>query len=553
MAGQRNNYGKRSHSQDYSDNGGSKRRNSGNERDQYTPGSDDTVYRYLCPGKKIGSIIGRGGEIVKQLRAESQSKIRIGESIPGCDERVITVFSTSRETNAFEDTGDFVSPARDALFRVHERIVSDETAVDEDNDGGDRQITVRLLVPSDQIGCIIGKGGQIIQNIRSETGAQVRILKNESLPPCAMSSDELLQISGEAAVVKKALYQISSRLHDNPSRSQHLLTSSNANMYQPGGQMVGSNAGAPYITPLMGSFGGYKGEVGGDWSSHSYYPPARSDSSAKEFSLRLVCQTGKIGGVIGKGGVIINQIRQESRALIKVDSSSAGDDCIISVSAKEFFEDPISPTIDAAVRLQPRCSEKTERESGEPSYTTRLLVPTSRIGCLIGKGGAIISEMRRLTRANIRIFSKEDLPKVASADDEMVQISGDIDVSRTALVQVATRLKANLFEKEGALSAFPSALPYPSMPVDVSDAPKYGSRDTKTHGRSFSSYSGGYGGSTDLPYSDNYGSYGGSQSGGGGGGGGSGYGTYGGYSSRRSTSTGLSGQNPVSHGKHHGY
>jgi len=88
----------------------------------------------------------------------------------------------------------------------------------------------------------------------------------------------------------------------------------------------------------------------------------------------------------------------------------------------QYYEDPISQTIDAAVRLQPRCSEKTEGESGEPQYTTRLLVPTSRIGCLIGKGGTIISEMRMSTRANIRILSKENLPKVASEDDEMVQV-----------------------------------------------------------------------------------------------------------------------------------
>jgi transcription antitermination factor NusA-like protein len=74
------------------------------------------------------------------------------------------------------------------------------------------------------------------------------------------------------------------------------------------------------------------------------------------------------------------------------------------------------------VRLQPRCSEKVERDSGIISFTTRLLVPTSRIGCLIGKGGAIVTEMRRLTKANIRILSKENLPKVASEDDEMVQV-----------------------------------------------------------------------------------------------------------------------------------
>ena len=89
----------------------------------------------------------------------------------------------------------------------------------------------------------------------------------------------------------------------------------------------------------------------------------------------------------------------------------------------QFFEDPVSPTIDATVRLQPRCSEKIDAESGEPSYTTRLLVSTSRIGCLIGKGGSIITEIRRTSRATIRIISKEDVPKVASDDEEMVQVT----------------------------------------------------------------------------------------------------------------------------------
>lgn len=73
--------------------------------------------------------------------------------------------------------------------------------------------------------------------------------------------------------------------------------------------------------------------------------------------------------------------------------------------------------------MQPRCSEKIERDSGIISFTTRLLVPTSRIGCLIGRGGAIITEMRNITKANIRILSKEDLPKVAADDEEMVQVS----------------------------------------------------------------------------------------------------------------------------------
>ncbi|PSS35136.1 KH domain-containing protein [Actinidia chinensis var. chinensis] len=549
MAGRRNSYGKRPHSEsDYADNGGNKRRNPGDDRESFSIGREDTVYRYLCPGKKIGSIIGRGGEIVKQLRADSKSKIRIGETVRGCEERVVTIYSSSEETNTFDDTDNLVCPAQDALFRVHDRVVADDLAAGEDLEETP-QVTAKLLVPSDQIGCVIGKGGQIVQNIRSETGAQIRILKDDHLPACALSSDELVQISGEPQVVRKALYQIASRLHDNPSRSQHMLASAVLNAYPSGGSLMGPNAGAPImgLAPLVGSYGGYKGDSR-DWSRPFYSAP-RGEASSKEFSLRLICPAANIGGVIGKGGTIINQIRQESGAGIKVDSSAVGgDDCIISISAKEFFEDTFSPTIEAALRLQPRCSEKVERDSGLVSFTTRLLVPTSRIGCLIGKGGAIITEMRRITKANIRILSKEDVPKVAAEDEEMVLISGDPDLAKDALMQVTSRLRANLFDREGAVSALVPVLPYLPMSTDGSSGLKYDSRDNRRHGRDHS-YSDGYGEASDLPAVDDYGSYGGLQSGSNSGG----YGAYGGYSSGRADSSMLSGKNPGSRRKSYGY
>ncbi|XP_031287956.1 KH domain-containing protein At4g18375-like [Pistacia vera] len=518
MAGQsnNNNYGKRTHFQsDSAVNGGSKRRNPGDDSEQHGIGSEDTVYRYLCPLKKIGSIIGRGGEIIKQLRSDTKSNIRISETIPGCEERIITIYSSSEETNLFEDSGEYVAPAHDALFKVHDRIVAEDAPAEDDFDDI-QQVTIRMLVPADQIGCVIGKGGQVIQTIRSETRAQIRVLKDEHLPLCALNFDELLQIVGEPSVVRKALLQVASRLHENPSRSQHLLLSSSANIYQSTGMFLSA--------PLMGSYG-----------NHS---TRRDEASAREFSLRLVCPTGNIGGVIGKGGGIIKQIRQESGASIKVDSSGAeGDDCIIFISTKEFFEDP-SPTIIAALRLQPRCSEKAERESGDSVITTRILVPSSQIGCLIGRGGAIISEMRSATRASIRILSNENLPKVAYEDEEMVQITGSLDVASNALSQVTLRLRANIFEREGGLAGYPPVLPYVPMSVDMSDGTKHGNRDSQSRGRGYSYASG------DVPARDSYGSYGGSLSGGD-----SLYGAYGGHSSGR----GLSGQNSTSQRKNHGH
>ncbi|XP_022891166.1 KH domain-containing protein HEN4-like [Olea europaea var. sylvestris] len=510
---------------DYSGNEGMKRRNPNDEKEPNGIGPDDTVYRYLCSLRKIGSIIGIGGDIAKQLRAETHAKIRISETIPGCDERVVTIYSTSDETNSYEE--DPVSPAQDALFRVHDRVVAEESPV---NGAFEEplQVTVRLLVPSDQIGCVIGKGGQIIQNIRTETGVQIRILGSEHLPPCALSSDELIQLSGEATVVKKALYQVAYRLHDNPSRSQYLLLSASS-IYRSGIAFNNPNVGGPLVG-VVSSMG-----------------PYGSSYTAKEFSLRLICPPENIGAVIGKGGVIIKQIRQESGAFIKVDSSVAeGEDCVISISAKETFDAP-SRTIDATMRLQPRCSERSERESGDPVFTTRLLVPSSRIGCLIGKGGAIVKEMRKSTRANIRILSDEHVHKVASEDDEMVQITGDTNAARAALLQVVMRLRANMFETEGTSSGFSTPAPYRQTSPDISDGPKYMGRDNRSRNHGYSTYSGGYG-SKNLPPSESYRSYDTSQIVGE-----SNYGAYGVYSSGHSGVAGLSSQNPVSSEKSYNY
>lgn len=135
--------------------------------------------------------------------------------------------------------------------------------------------------------------------------------------------------------MKKALNQIASRLHDNPSRSQHLLASASSAVPPVAvGSYVAPSAGTPLmgLNSLVGPYNGYRSDAG-DWSRPFYTVP-REDMSAKEFSLRMVCRTANTGSVIGKGGAIINQIRQESGANIKVDNS-VEEDTLISISARE--------------------------------------------------------------------------------------------------------------------------------------------------------------------------------------------------------------------------
>ena len=168
----------------------------------------DTVYRILCPSKKIGGVIGKGGGIVKALREETQAKITVADSVPGSDERVIIIYSAptknpkehnSNEDPEREEEQDHMEPhcpAQDALMKVHERIIEEDlfggTEFEDDNEN--TVVTARLLVPNNMVGCLLGKRGDVIQRLRSETGANIRVLPAEHLPTCAMSSDELVQV-----------------------------------------------------------------------------------------------------------------------------------------------------------------------------------------------------------------------------------------------------------------------------------------------------------------------------------------------------------------------
>ena len=52
--------------------------------------------------QQVGSVIGKAGVIVKQIREETGARIRVVEGVPGCDERVIVISSRndSRPSNS---------------------------------------------------------------------------------------------------------------------------------------------------------------------------------------------------------------------------------------------------------------------------------------------------------------------------------------------------------------------------------------------------------------------------------------------------------------------
>ncbi|KAL6953890.1 hypothetical protein U1Q18_044980 [Sarracenia purpurea var. burkii] len=344
-----------------------KRHNSGREQSFGDSQASDTVYRILCHSRKIGSVIGKGGSIIKALRAETQSKITVADSVAGSDERVILIYSPSTKIRAKHNSDEDQDPAtenendpmephcaaQDALLKVHDRIVEEDLVGGMGDEDDENVVTARLLVPNNMVGCLLGKGGDVIQRLRSDTGATIRVLPAEHLPACAMSTDELVQISAKPAIAKRALYEISTLLHQNPRKDKpplsfpmpyggqgfHPPAPPMANMPPLENPMWSRRHSNSRDMPPMPRMGGYGNQPSGFGpGGFNGGPPMRGGEAPSEFSMKILCSAGKIGGVIGKGGSNVKQLQQETGTSIHVDDPSEElEERAIRVSSFEVF------------------------------------------------------------------------------------------------------------------------------------------------------------------------------------------------------------------------
>ncbi|GAB2293707.1 hypothetical protein Dimus_027920 [Dionaea muscipula] len=475
--------------------------------------SGGAVFRVLFPASKIGGLIGKGGSIISQIRQETGAKVRVDDAVPGCDERVIFIMGTDKEaetsieqrkneeeeevSNAVEeqngaeapggdeDVGDeestptedvesekVASAVQKALLMVFEKMIERE----EDEDGGNEEgnesssLSFRLLVLSSQVGCLLGKGGSVVKQMAAESGAQIRVLPRDKLPACASPSDEVVQISGAPDAVKKAVKSASEHIMKNATRERDTFP--------------GNSSAPPHafnVLPSQGAAYGPGSRDGTDY--HSRLPPFlkfqdgfipnRMNISAEIFSFRLLCPDERVGAIIGKGGAIIKTLQHDTGCEIKVlDGIPDVEDRIIVLSGPVHPDERISPLQEAVLLVQTRIARAIS-DINDKGVVARFLVSSNQIGCLLGKGGAVIAEMRKVTGAYIRILSKDQIPKCVADNEEVVQVNGELEIVQEAVLQITTRLRHHFFR-----DMFPSLnLPLdPAFPDLAARLPAFGGR-----------------------------------------------------------------------------
>ncbi|KAL6013496.1 hypothetical protein ACLOJK_003994 [Asimina triloba] len=158
-------------------------------------------------------------------------------------------------------------------------------------------------------------------------------------------------------------------------------------------------------------------------------------------------------------------------------------------SHEVHLDDGISAAQDAVLRVQSRIL-RSSPDSKQKTVSSRLLVPSNQVGCLLGKGGAIMVEMRKISSAYIRILRKEQITKRALENERVVQvpnslgllclfillylmfdcllfwINGEFDAVQEAAIQITSRLRHHLFRDKFPAMNYPPNSTFPDQGAD---------------------------------------------------------------------------------------
>ncbi|XP_028559198.1 poly(rC)-binding protein 3 isoform X14 [Lacerta agilis] len=210
--------------------------------------------RLVVPASQCGSLIGKGGSKIKEIRESTGAQVQVaGDMLPNSTERAVTISGTpdaiiqcvkqicvvmlevqSVTMGAYTIQGQYAIPHPD-LTKLHQLAMQQtpftplgqttpafpgeklplHSSEEAQNlmgqssglDASPPASTHELTIPNDLIGCIIGRQGTKINEIRQMSGAQIKIANATE-----GSSERQITITGTPANISLAQYLINARL-----------------------------------------------------------------------------------------------------------------------------------------------------------------------------------------------------------------------------------------------------------------------------------------------------------------------------------------------------
>ncbi|XP_046743962.1 poly(rC)-binding protein 4 isoform X1 [Diprion similis] len=424
--------------------------------------------RLIMQGKEVGSIIGKKGEIVNRFREESGAKINISDG--SCPERIVTV---TGPTNS-------IFKAFTLICKKFEEWCSQFHDIQGSGAGGGGgvprpPITLRLIVPASQCGSLIGKGGSKIKEIREVTGASIQVA-SEMLPN---STERTVTISGTSEAVTQCIYHICCVMLESPPKGATIpyrpkpqvggpviLAGGQAYTIQ-GNYAVPAHSDVSTVLPLPAPHTGpnppslntttltsshFAAHHPSHYASHAHplLPPHLTAHHPLHPSPLHASVAGLADPLLKSGHLqaALPPVHLVADAMGKLGSNPLAGLAALGLGglATPANTGGLNPAALAALAgSQLRTSNTNRQQPAANNQTHEMTVPNELIGCIIGKGGTKIAEIRQISGAMIRISNCEE--REGGATDRTITITGNPDAVALAqyLINMSVELqKANL-------------------------------------------------------------------------------------------------------------
>ncbi|NWY33377.1 PCBP2 protein, partial [Pheucticus melanocephalus] len=321
--------------------------------------------RLLMHGKVRGRALSPAGDPQESRSTEVafaslQSGARINISEGNCPERIITL---AGPTNAIFK----------AFAMIIDKLEEDISSSMTNSTAASRPpVTLRLVVPASQCGSLIGKGGCKIKEIRESTGAQVQVA-GDMLPN---STERAITIAGIPQSIIECVKQICVVMLESPPKGVTIP-------YRP----------KPSSSPVI--FAGGQDRYSSGSASYPHTAPS-------------MCLNSDLEGPPQEAYTIQGQYAIPQPDLTKLHQLAMQQSHFPMSHGNTGFSGMETPSLRV-----PGLDASAQTTSHE------LTIPNDLIGCIIGRQGAKINEIRQMSGAQIKIANP-----VEGSTDRQVTITG---------------------------------------------------------------------------------------------------------------------------------
>ncbi|KAH0947459.1 hypothetical protein HN011_006436 [Eciton burchellii] len=361
------------------------------------PGSGrqtDFPLRILVQSDMVGAIIGRQGSTIRQITQMTRARVDVHrKDNVGSLEKAITIYGNP----------DNCSNACKKILEVMQQ---------EANNTNKGEIILKILAHNNLIGRIIGKGGNTIKRIMQDTDTKITVSSINDIN--SFNLERIITVKGSIENMSKAESMISSKLRQ--SYENDLQAMAPQSMMFPGLHPMAmmSTAGMGYSSRGPGLYG----------SGPAPYPyqsslPSQQGITATDIqeTTFLYIPNNSVGAIIGTKGSHIRNIIRFSGASVKIAPLEQDKPAEQQTERKVT----IIGSPESQWKAQYLIFEKM-REEGYVSgtedvrLTIEILVPSTQVGRIIGKGGQNVRELQRVTGSVIKLSEQQATPP--SAEEE---------------------------------------------------------------------------------------------------------------------------------------